>query len=247
MDAACHLGGVFMPLYDDSPIRRPPVVVWLVMLVCIALYLWLLSLPPALRHVINYNLGLVPAVFFGRAELDETLLNLPPWATLFTCMFLHSGFLHLAFNVMFLYIFGRSVEGAIGSFRFLLLYLVSGVGAEMVEALGAPETMLPMVGASGAIAGVLGAHVLLFPNAVVRVFVFFFFFFRIVRVPATAVLGIWFLIQILSGITETGSESGVAFLAHTAGFIIGMALSLFLKLPEKNGMANSSHMPSGPF
>jgi len=222
-----------MPLYDDSPIRRPPVVVWLVMLSCVALFLWLSLQPPGLRHEIEYNLGLVPAIFLGRAELDRTLFALPQWTTLFSCMFLHSGVLHLAFNMFSLYIFGRSVEGATGSVRFLLLYLLCGVGAEMVEALGAPDAVVPMIGASGAIAGILGAHVALFPRANVRVFVFFFIIIRLIDVPAAVVLGVWFAIQVLSGVTESGSESGVAFLAHTAGFIIGMAASLFLRIPEK--------------
>jgi membrane associated rhomboid family serine protease len=152
--------------------------------------------------------------------------------TLFTSMFLHGGILHLVGNMLYLYIFGDNVENIMGHFRYLIFYLICGIGASFLQVFVMPSSIIPMVGASGAISGILGAYVLKFPRANVSILIFIFFFIRIVKVPALFVLGFWFFIQLSEGLTSLGLDinGGVAWFAHVGGFIAGLlAVNLFEK------------------
>lgn len=139
-------------------------------------------------------------------------------------MFIHGGFLHIAGNMLYLWIFGNNIEDATGRLRFLIFYLLCGVFAAYAHAYMNRDSVTPMIGASGAISGVLGAYLLLYPRARVVTLVFFGFYIRTVEVPAMAVLGFWFLLQFLNALLSRGSTGGVAWYAHVAGFVAGMLL-----------------------
>jgi membrane associated rhomboid family serine protease len=144
-------------------------------------------------------------------------------------MFLHGGWFHLLGNMLYLWIFGNNVEDVLGRGRYLLLYLTCGIVAALAQAYSNPTSHIPMVGASGAIAGVLGAYLLLHPGANVRCFVWIVIFFRIVNVPAWAMLGLWFAMQLVSGLTASPGRPGVAFWAHVGGFVTGLVLVIVLR------------------
>ena len=162
-----------------------------------------------------------------------------PIATIFTSMFLHGGLLHVGGNMLYLWIFGDNVEDTLGHWRYLMLYLLAGIAAAATQIAVNPRSSIPMIGASGAVSGVLGAYILLFPFAGVQMLVIFGFFARIVRWPALVVLGFWIIIQALSGILTFsaaawggGEAGGTAWFAHIGGFLAGMAL-LFLMRPRR--------------
>ncbi len=144
-------------------------------------------------------------------------------------MFLHGGWFHLIGNMLFLWIFGNNVEDTLGHVRYLFLYLASGIVAALVQAVSNPASHVPMIGASGAIAGVLGAYLLLFPRANVHVFIWIVIFFRIINVPASILLGLWFAMQLVSGLERGHGTPGVAFWAHVGGFVTGMILVTILR------------------
>jgi membrane associated rhomboid family serine protease len=210
-----------LPLYDDNPIRRTPVVTYVLILMCIGAFLWELGQH---QDVVAYQYGMIPAVLFGYVELPRALQPIPPWATIFTSMFLHGGWLHLGGNMLFLWIFGNNIEDVLGRARYLILYLGSGVAAAMAQALVDKLSQVPMLGASGAIAGVLGAYFLLHPRANVRVLLVLFVFVRFINMPAVVVLGLWFLVQFISIAATPAGEGDVAVWAHAAGFLAGIVL-----------------------
>lgn len=181
------------------------------------------------RFVIQY--GLIPAEFWSGKDLPP-LTPFPIWVTLFTAMFLHGGWLHLLSNMWYLWLFGDNVEAALGRGRFLVFYLLSGVGAALLQMAVYPRTTAPMIGASGAIAGVMGAYLVLYPWARVLTLVPVFFFVQLVEVPAFLLLGLWFVLQFLSGLVDRSAMGGVAWFAHLGGFITGALLVLVLKRRE---------------
>jgi membrane associated rhomboid family serine protease len=222
-----------IPLYDDNPTMRPPVVTVLLIVACAIVFLWQQSLGARGDMEIGYSLGMVPAVLFGGAELPPALRLVPPAATVITSMFLHGGWMHIIGNMLFLWIFGNNVEDALGHFRFLAFYLACGIVAALAQGLTDPASEIPMIGASGAIAGVLGAYIVLHPHANVRVFVWIVIFVRLVNVPAWILLGLWFATQLFSGLaTPMDAEGGVAFWAHVGGFVAGILLVLVMRRPN---------------
>src|SRR5215813_8505891 len=172
----CHDGGAMIPLFDDHPTLRPAVVVWLLIIACALTYLWQASLPHAAQDRIVYSLGVIPAVLFGEAELPAQLRLVPAWASIFTSIFLHGGWLHLIGNMLYLWIFGDNVEDRLGRGRFVLFYLLCGAVAALGQGLADPKSEVPMIGASGAISGVLGAYLVLYPRAKILVLVPLFIF-----------------------------------------------------------------------
>jgi membrane associated rhomboid family serine protease len=165
-----------------------------------------------------------------RTSLDEA----PAFLTLFTSMFMHGGWLHIVFNMLFLWIFGNNVEDSMGRVRFVLFYLLGGLAAVTAQIAVDPDSTVPTVGASGAIAAVLGGYLLLYPRAQVLTVLFLFFFFTFVEIPAMVMLGIWFALQFLPAVGQLAtpelSGGGVAYFAHVGGFIFGLALiHLFAK------------------
>ncbi len=205
------------------------------------------------------NLGLIAInvlVFFYELSLDQRGLQrlffdwgvisqrLVDWlkapsgweepATVFTSMFLHGGWLHLIGNMLYLWVFGDNVEDALGHVKYLLFYLVSGIGAVAMQVAVDMDARIPMVGASGAISGVLGAYMFLYPTATVSVLVPFFWFFGFVPMPAVVLIGFWFLLQLFSGVASLGApavgvEQGIAFWAHIGGFVTGFLIVLVFR------------------
>jgi len=182
--------------------------------------------PEGLQYSV-YKMGAIPyeithfkSVHYFPWISPDYFPRLSPPLSLFTSMFLHGSILHLLFNMLFLWIFGNNIEDFLGSGRFILFYLLSGLGASFTHIIFNSNSQYPMIGASGAIAGVLGAYLILYPRARVLTLVFLFFFIRIIRIPAAVLLGLWFLLQVLN----IGVGGGVAWFAHVGGFLLGIAL-----------------------
>ena len=208
-----------IPLRDDNPVRGIPVVTIALMLACMGVYLWELSLTPQAAHNALTLLGFMPALLFGHAEIaGEPWVS--PAGSIFTAMFLHGDFFHLAGNMLYLWIFGDNVEDRVGRGRFIAFYLICGAVAALAQALPDMRSTVPMIGASGAVSGVLGGYVVLYPRASVLVALPLL----LLRVPALLVLGLWFAAQLTSSFVAESGAGGVAFTAHVAGFIGGAIL-----------------------
>jgi membrane associated rhomboid family serine protease len=209
-----------IPLHGDNPTRTFSFVTFTLIIANVLVFVRELSGMDAFVH----HYALVPAA----------LVEVQSWreiSTIFTSMFLHGSWMHLIGNMLYLWIFGINVEDAIGHFRFIVFYLLCGLGAAAAQVLVSPDSIVPVVGASGAVSGVLGAYLLLFPRARVLVLVPIWFFLRFIYVPAWLMLVVWFGVQLLSGLVVTGINlhGGVAFWAHVGGFVAGMALILILE------------------
>lgn len=213
-----------IPLHDDNPTRRFPYLTVAFIAACVLVYLWQASLGAEGYQVAIYSLGVIPAVLLGSVDLPPDLAVIPPVVSVFTSMFMHGGFMHLAGNMLYLWIFGNNVEDVLGHGRFIVFYLLCGIAAVFGQILQNPESQIPMIGASGAISGILGAYLLLYPHARVLVLIPLGFFLHMARIPAGWVLGLWFVYQILSSALTAQEGGGVAWFAHIGGFIAGMAL-----------------------
>jgi membrane associated rhomboid family serine protease len=232
------------PISDDNPRRHlTPVVNYTIIAICVLVFLGQASLGPQGEAAI-YSFGFIPARFFGHAELVPELAVTPPWVTVFTSMFMHGGWLHLGSNMLYLWIFGDNIEDSMGHAKYLVFYLLCGIAAAFAQGMIDPASATPMVGASGAIAGVLGGYILLHPRATVRVLIFLGFFVTVTHVPALIVLGIWFALQLFSGLaTPTASGGGVAFWAHIGGFVAGMVLVPLFKRRRVPLLEKPHHRP----
>jgi membrane associated rhomboid family serine protease len=213
-----------IPLHDDNPTEVQPVVTIAILVSVALVFLYQASLGPEYGQRLIFKLGVIPAVLLGEARLPPELGATLPVFSIVTSMFLHGGFMHLAGNMLYLWIFGNNVEDAMGHARFIVFYVLCGIVAALGQVLQAPHSEIPMIGASGAISGVLGAYMLLYPHARVLVLVPLGFVWQTFSMPAIGVLGLWFLIQVLSSLAAGGDRPGVAFMAHVAGFVAGMAL-----------------------
>ena len=230
-----------LPLKDDIPTRTVPVVTIGLIAANILVFLYQASLqlgddPVAARaaQAFVFEFGLIPCRLTGACEVPADFPH--PAATIFTSMFMHGGFFHIFGNMLYLWIFGYNVEDTLGHGRFLGFYLASGVAAALAQTLVGPSSTAPMIGASGAVSGVLGAYLFLFPYASVLTLIVFGFFIRIVRIPALFVLGFWIVVQFLNGLITFGTsragegpEGGVAWFAHIGGFLAGVALLYALR------------------
>lgn len=217
------------PFKDDNPTQTFPFVTIGIITINILAYLWEIISPAGERYII-YNYGAIPS---GLLSLEKTQA-LHPTATVFSSMFLHGGLLHVGGNMLYLWIFGDNIEDRLGHFRFLLFYLVSGIIASYAHAISSPSSTVPMIGASGAVAGVLGAYILLFPHARVHTLIFFGFFIQVIKIPALIVIGFWAIIQFVNGILSQGllPQGDVAWFAHIGGFLTGL-LTIKLWLPTR--------------
>jgi len=220
-----------IPLRDDNPTTLRPVVTVLVLAACAAVFLLQLAAGEGNQRLV-YALGVIPASLLGQARLAPDLYLVPPAVTLLTSMFMHGGWLHLGGNMLYLWIFGNNVEDSMGHGRFVAFYLLCGLAAAFAQALPAPTSTVPMIGASGAISGVLGAYLLLYPRARVLVLIPLGFFSQLVRLPAIWVLGLWFGLQLVSSLLAPAGGAGVAFRAHLGGFLAGMALVPLFRNPR---------------
>jgi membrane associated rhomboid family serine protease len=217
-----------IPIRDDNPAHRPPLVTVAFIAVCVAVFLWQLSLDPRAQEAAVYSWGMIPAVLLGEARLPAELARVPPAMTLVTSMFLHGSWGHLLGNMLYLWIFGNNIEDRLGHGRFVLFYLACGLGAAAAQILPDPGSRIPMIGASGAISGVLGAYMLLYPHARILVLIPLGFMF-LHHVRAVWLLGVWFALQIISALAAPPGAGGVAWWAHIGGFVAGLVLALPLR------------------
>lgn len=213
-----------IPLHDDNPTDIFPVLTIFFISACVLVFLWQASLGSEGYQIAIYRLGVIPAVLLDKVQLPPDHILIPAELTIFTSMFMHGGFMHLAGNMLFLWIFGNNVEDAMGHGRFIIFYLLCGIAAAAGQTIQDPDSLVPMIGASGAISGILGAYLLLYPRAKVLVLIPLGFFTQLVRMPAGWVLGLWFLIQLVSSALVNPDGGGVAWFAHIGGFIAGMLL-----------------------
>ena len=216
-----------IPLRDNIPSKTSPFITWSIIAAnCYVFYLQITSGGDiGFERMINHW-AVIPAHLFANPKLY--------WPTLVTAAFLHGGWMHIIGNMVFLYIFGHSVEDRMGHFKYLIFYLLLGVIANGSQALASQSSKIPLIGASGAIAGVLGAYFFYYPYARILTLIPLGFFTRVVEVPAFIFLGLWFLMQALSSTMALSAQmaakpvsGGVAFLAHAAGFVAGLVLSPF--------------------
>jgi membrane associated rhomboid family serine protease len=215
---------MFIPLRDENPTRRVPVVTVLLIAANVVVFLWT-SFGPAGLEASVLRFGAVPYELTHPGQTaGYGVERAAPWLALFLSMFLHGGFLHLAGNMLYLWIFGNNIEDVLGPLRFLLFYFLGGIAAGLTHTLLQPASKVPMIGASGAIAAVLGGYALLFPKARVHTLIFLIVYIRVIPVPAVLVLGLWFLLQLLNA----GGGGDVAWFAHIGGFLAGLLLALLM-------------------
>ena len=228
------------PIRDHNPSGRTPYVTFALIAINAAVFLsyWLTIPSESQLNFFFYSWGLVP----------ENLMRGQGVSTLVTSMFLHAGWMHILGNMLFLWIYGDNLEDEMGHGGFLLFYLLSGLAAAFAQVAMDPFSPIPMVGASGAIAGVMGGYLLLFPRARVDVLFIFVIFFRIFAIPAWIVLGLWFALQIFSGMSMPADGGGVAYWAHAGGFAGGLALALpaFLRRGGKDYWRRTDGHPPHP-
>jgi membrane associated rhomboid family serine protease len=239
------------PLRDENPTASVPIATIAIIALNFASWILLQGLGAGealARSVCNF--GLIPGEVLGTAPAGAgfrisqdlvCLVDQSGWWTVFTSMFMHGGWFHIVGNLWFLWIFGDNVEDAMGSVRFTVFYLLCGCAAAAAQMLSDPASIVPMVGASGAIGGVMGAYALLYPRARIHTFVFLGFYMTTVSVPALFMLGYWFLLQILGGLPGLvqGSAGGVAFWAHVGGFLAGLLLALVFTNPDRLALHRS--------
>lgn len=234
-----------IPLHDDNPTHINPVITITIIVMCVLVFLWQQFLEPDAQQRLVYSFGVIPATLLGGQVLPPDLVRIPAWTTLLTSMFLHGGWMHLIGNMLYLWIFGNNIEDVMGHKRFIVFYLTCGLGAALAQALPNVDSSIPMIGASGAISGVLGAYLLLYPRARVLVLIPLGIFTRILYLPAMAVLGFWFVLQIFSSLVMADDQGGVAWGAHIGGFLTGMALIPFFKYHHIS-FFNPGHHTSPP-
>jgi len=212
---------MLVPYKDDNPTDTYPFVTIGIIVLNVLVFGWQVFSPEGLRAAV-FSYGAVPSALMN----FQSNQPIPPIATVLTSMFMHGGILHLGGNMLFLWIFGNNIEDKLGHVKFLLFYIVGGTIAAYSHAISAPASNVPMIGASGAVAAVLGAYIMLFPRAVVYNILFVGLIFR-VRLPALIVIGFWAIIQFVNGIIEQGmmAGGGVAWFAHVGGFLFGMAVT----------------------
>lgn len=243
------------PYKDENPTLRTPVVT--VLLIGLNLAAWFLiqglGTEPRLSASVC-ELGLIPGEVLGRLPVG-TPVNMGgfpcqtgserAWLTPLTSIFLHGGWFHLIGNLWFLWVFGNNVEDSMGRFRFLIFYLATGLLAAAAQSAVNPASAIPMVGASGAISGVMGAYIVLFPRVRVHMLIFLGIFITRIVVPAVFMLGYWFLLQLVGGLPTLANESGgVAFWAHAGGFVAGMVLVLMFRNPRLLDARKAHRLPA---
>jgi len=219
-----------IPLHDDNPTEIRPWVTIGIIATCIVVFLWQISQLTEEFNLIAYRLGFIPSVLWGENSLPPEIVLVSAELSIVTSMFLHGSWMHLGGNMLYLWIFGNNVEDAMGHVRFAIFYLACGAAAALAQAAQDPFSTIPMIGASGAIGGILGAYLLLHPHARILVVVPFGFLIPL-RIPAFIVLGAWFVFQFIATASSTGDDGGggVAYWAHIGGFAAGLVLVLVLK------------------
>ena len=216
-----------IPLKDDNPTSNKPIVTYCLIGLCILIFLIQLNSQSYKTGHLFYSYGLIPSVLMGHEQLPMDLYAIPAYMTIFTSMFMHGGFMHIIGNMLYMWIFADNIEDDLGPTKFIIFYLLSGIGAAMTQVLIDTHSQVPMVGASGAIGGVLGAYLINHPKARVLVLIPFGFFSQLIKIRALYVLGFWFILQFIS------HGGGIAYAAHIGGFVSGMILILFFNKRTK--------------
>ncbi len=231
---------MLFPLYDENPTKSIPWVTMLLIIANVVVFMYELSLQSSgqLQQFLQ-TAALIPYEITHLSKVAPGVANIGVLA-FFTSMFMHGGWLHIIGNMWYLWIFGNNLEEALGATRYIFFYLVCGLGGGIGHILAQPNSQVPTLGASGAIAGVLAGYLVLFPTARIVSVIPIFVFLQIVRVPAVLLIGFWFLIQVLSGVGSLTSQAsaGTAWFAHVGGFIAGILLVLILARRERRNMQN---------
>jgi len=215
-----------IPIGDLNPSRNPPVITTLLIIACFLIFLYEIALPPNLRELLALKFGLIPFEITHGIDIPPPA-PLTPYGNLVSYQYLHGSLMHIFGNMLFLWIFGDNVEDKLGKVRFFIFYTLCGISAALLHALVYPDSKVPLIGASGAISGVLGAYAVLFPRAQIITMVFFFFFVDVVAVPAIVWIAAWFTAQFVSAMLSAThmAMGGIAWFAHIiGGFITGMVL-----------------------
>ena len=218
------------PIWDDTPTKKFPLTTVILIALNSMIFLYQVSLGERFNEFI-YSMGLLPFEITHHIDILPTGPS-PIYLTIFSSMFMHGSVVHLLGNMLFLWIFGNNVEDYLGRKKFLFFYLICGISAAFTQILFNSDSTVPMVGASGAIAGVLGAYMVLYPRAKITTVIIIIFFIRLIKLPAIVVLGFWIIYQFLYGISSlaaTTGEGGVAWFAHIGGFICGIILIKLFK------------------
>lgn len=229
-----------IPIGDENAgTAIKPLVNWTIIGLCVLVFLYELILPPARLDAFFLQWGAIPAEITRFHDVYG----------LITSMFLHGGWAHIIGNMLFLLVFGDNIEDAMGHISYLLFYLLTGIIAGLAQILLSPTSTIPLIGASGAISGVLGAYIVLFPHGKVRALVFFGYFGQIVLVPAWVMLGLWFALQLFSGFASLGGPDigGVAFWAHVGGFVSGAVLVWLFRDREAVARQNAVRAANQPW
>ena len=216
-----------IPLKDDNPTSSKPIVTYFIIGLCVLVFLMQIGSQSYRTGQLFYSYGLIPSVLMGHEQLPMDVYIVPAYITIFSSMFMHGGFMHIIGNMLYMWIFADNIEDDLGSKKFIIFYLLSGIGAAMTQVLIDTHSQVPMVGASGAIGGVLGAYLINHPKAKVLVLIPFGFFSQLIKIRALYVLGFWFILQFIS------QGGGVAYAAHIGGFVSGIILILFFNKKKK--------------
>ena len=229
-----------IPLKDDNPTSTRPIVSYSIIGFCVLIFFSQLGLSETELRDFTYSYGLIPSVLMGIDELPNELSKISPVGTIFTSMFMHGGWMHLIGNMLYLWIFADNIEDDLGTLNFIIFYAFSGIGAAMSQVIVDINSQIPMIGASGAIGGVLGAYLINYPNAKVLVLIPFGFFSQLIKIRSIYVLGFWFILQFVNSFLSSSSGGGgVAYAAHIGGFITGVVLILFFN--RKNNKNNNKN------
>jgi membrane associated rhomboid family serine protease len=211
-----------IPIGDENPSRMMPVVNWGIIISCVVVFLWQATQGQVFFEWTINSYGIIPAKAINGEDIYRFVTNI----------FLHGGWSHLFGNMLFLFIFGDNIEDRLGHLRYILFYLICGIGASFIWIITNLDGLIPAVGASGAISGILGAYFVLYPYARIRALMGFGYFIRVVRVRAWVMIGLWFIYQLMLGFLPY--NTGVAYWAHIGGFVMGWILSRFFKVRYKN-------------
>ena len=233
----------FFPFADENPTTKKPIVSWSIIFICSLIFLNYVFEQEYIKEQIFLSFGMIPAILFGHSELSSSLKVVPAFISIITSMFLHGGWMHLIGNMTYLYIFGDNVEETLGKTKFIIFYLLTGGFAAFSQSILDTDSTIPMIGASGAIAGVLGAYLVLFPKAKIKVFFWFIIFFKVFKIRAFIVLGGWIFIQFLSFSGNDLNSGGVAYAAHIGGFISGVILINIMRNKKTKPKLTRSSVP----
>ena len=223
-----------IPLKDDNPTSSKPIITYCLIIICILVFLIELASPSYRTGEFFYSYGLIPSVLLGKLKLTPSMYVIPAYLTIITSMFVHGGFMHLIGNMLYMWIFADNIEDSLGKVKFLIFYILCGIGAAMAQVFTDTNSQIPMVGASGAIGGVLGAYLVNYPKAKILVLIPFGFFSQIIKIKALYVLFFWFILQFVNSVLTNSNGGGVAYAAHIGGFISGVILILFFNKKNKN-------------